>query len=152
MGEAVVGVGGAALVGGLGARWEVAVETAGGFGGAHPVKEHGVVFGCKGQVVAEDAKELDCSARRKPVAVLEGSVAVEGALAVEKVEAGDAERGDVVVDDLRAAGETKEEVGGGVVAEGDGHLEKVAEGDIDAGVEVLVLQGAVGLGEDEVGL
>ncbi len=65
---------------------------------------------------------------------------------------GDSERGEIVDDNLRAAGEPKKDVGGGIVAETDGQSKKFAQGQVDAGMRIFVLKRTERLGEYQVGI
>src|SRR5579862_6167922 len=65
---------------------------------------------------------------------------------------GDPERGEIVDDNLRAAGETKKDVGSGIVAQTDGQSKKLAQGHVDASLRIFVLKWTERLGENQVGI
>ncbi len=133
-----------------GAGWEIRLQALDAGGGVHPGEEQGGVLGGEWRAVGKAAEEVDGGLGLEPVAILEGLVAVEVVLGVLHVEASDAERGHVGVDEGGAAEEAEKDVGGGVIALGDGELEQGAEGDVDVGVGVLMLERAPVFGWDAV--
>lgn len=68
------------------------------------------------RVVVYAAQPLNRGGGLKPITILNGDVASKTALAVFEVKARDTERVNVIFNDLRAADDTQNQVGGGVVA------------------------------------
>lgn len=118
--------------------------------GVHPVQEQVGVLRGERRVVADSAKELDGSRGLKPVSILEGDFAMKRVFSILEMKAGDAERGDIVVDRTGTTGDAKQDVGGYVVTERDGEAQEFLHGNIDAGLGVFVLQRAVGMGQEAV--
>ena len=98
------------------------------------------------RMITDLAKKLNCSPRFKPVSILEGHIAMECALSVQKVKSHDAERCNIVVDHFWATHKAQQDVGRCIVAEGDSHLHKRPQRHVNICIRILVLQGTVGLG------
>jgi hypothetical protein len=134
---------------------EIALQ-AHGARGLHPVQEQIGVLRCERRVVADSTKKLSGSCRLKPVSILEGPFTMKCVFSILKMKAGDAERGDIVVnragttDRTGTACDAKQDVRGYVVAERDGQSQEFRQGNIDAGLRIFVLQRAVGVRQETV--
>lgn len=81
---------------------------------------------------------------------MSGRIVMKAGFRILKVEAGNAERGDIGVDGLRAADEAQQNIRGYVVAERNGQAQKLAQGDINSGIRILILEKTVDVGQDAV--
>lgn len=116
----------------------------------HPAAQQHRVLCDERRTVVEETQELDGAGWLEPVAVLSLLIARKNVLAVGKVKAPDAKRGNGGVDRTRAAGESEEDIGGDVIALLYGQMEQLAQRDVYIGVGLFTLQRTVGFGQNTV--
>src|SRR6202050_3511910 len=96
------------------------------------------------RLIVDAPQELDGTRGCEPVSVLGTHVAVQSVLAVLQMKTADAEPSEVVVERLRSADDSQQQVRGDVVALRDREAQQNANRDLNIGLGVLILQRAVG--------